>query len=239
MKWNKGFTLIELLVVIAIIAILAAILFPVFITTKEKARVTNCQNNMKTLSTAFKMYADDNNGRMPSALYSWSIPGPGWLNEYGTYSAYWDVRTGSIWRYTGKNKAIYTCPTDKGIPASQIPNHPKDYPSYSMNWMLGSTPTNRQCEGRPRIAVDTVRYPSRVFLLIHEQRDSIDDGCLFWGPTGGNIPSHCHYDGSTISYLDGHAAWQSYNALIAARSDPSQPWDPLNAKERAQLIPAP
>lgn len=237
MKREIGFTLIELLVVIAIIAILAAILFPVFITTKEKARVTTCQNNMKSLSTAFKLYADDNDGRMPSALSTWAYPG--WLDQYGTTDARWDVRSGSIWKYTGKNKAIYMCPTDKGVPAIQVAGKPKDYPSYSMNWMLGSNPLNRQCQGRPRIGVDTVRFPTKVFLLIHEGRESIDDGCLFWSPGGGNIPSHCHYDGTTISYLDGHAAWQSYNALIKARSDPSQPWDPLNSGERSQLVPLP
>lgn len=53
---RKGFTLIELLVVIAIIAILAAILFPVFAKAREKARQASCQNNLKQLVLAAKMY---------------------------------------------------------------------------------------------------------------------------------------------------------------------------------------
>src|SRR3954462_7859739 len=59
-KWRvKGFTLIELLVVIAIIAILAAILFPVFAQAREAARKASCQSNLKQMGTAWMMYAGD------------------------------------------------------------------------------------------------------------------------------------------------------------------------------------
>jgi len=54
---RKGFTLIELLVVIAIIAILAAILFPVFSRAREQARKATCQSNLKQIANAFLMYA--------------------------------------------------------------------------------------------------------------------------------------------------------------------------------------
>ncbi len=63
---GKGFTLIELLVVIAIIAILAAILFPVFARAREKARQTSCLSNMKQIGTAVMMYAQDYDEMMPS-----------------------------------------------------------------------------------------------------------------------------------------------------------------------------
>src|ERR1041385_5074124 len=62
---RHGFTLIELLVVIAIIAILAAILFPVFAQVREKARQTTCSSNLKQIGTAFAMYVQDYDGRRP------------------------------------------------------------------------------------------------------------------------------------------------------------------------------
>lgn len=65
MRSRKGFTLIELLVVIAIIAILAAILFPVFARAKENGKRTFCVGNMKQIYSALTMYADDNYGNMP------------------------------------------------------------------------------------------------------------------------------------------------------------------------------
>ncbi len=68
---RKGFTLIELLVVIAIIAILAAILFPVFAKAREKARQTACLNNQKQITTAALMWAQDNNEMFPDAGAFW------------------------------------------------------------------------------------------------------------------------------------------------------------------------
>jgi prepilin-type N-terminal cleavage/methylation domain-containing protein/prepilin-type processing-associated H-X9-DG protein len=71
MRTQKGFTLIELLVVIAIIAILAAILFPVFAKAREKARQTACMNNLKQIATATMMWAQDNNEMFPDPGNVW------------------------------------------------------------------------------------------------------------------------------------------------------------------------
>jgi len=67
---RNGFTLIELLVVIAIIAILAAILFPVFAQAREKARQTQCMSNLRQSATAVLMYAQDADERFPMAIYA-------------------------------------------------------------------------------------------------------------------------------------------------------------------------
>lgn len=81
MNYRKGFTLIELLVVIAIIAILAAILFPVFAQAKEAAKKTQCLSNMKQVGTAVLMYLNDTDDMYPLAQRS-----PGLDENTGTYT---------------------------------------------------------------------------------------------------------------------------------------------------------
>lgn len=94
----RGFTLIELLVVIAIIAILAAILFPVFARAREKARITSCQNNLKQLGTAFAMYRSDYDGRMPAD----------WYRSDDNNRVYRWIHATYVYIY---NDAVYQCPS--------------------------------------------------------------------------------------------------------------------------------
>jgi len=96
---RKGFTLIELLVVIAIIAILAAILFPVFARAREKARTTSCQSNVRQLSTAFAMYRSDNDGSMPMDNYQ--------IANANIYMRW----IHSIYQYVN-NDQVYQCPSN-------------------------------------------------------------------------------------------------------------------------------
>ena len=94
---SQGFTLIELLVVIAIIAILAAILFPVFAKAREKARQTSCLSNEKQMGLGFMQYSQDNDEKYPGGT-NWFYPGGnGWA--------------GQIYPYV-KSKQVYFCPSD-------------------------------------------------------------------------------------------------------------------------------
>lgn len=79
-----GFTLIELLVVIAIIAILAAILFPVFLAAQAKAKQTQCIGNLKQIGTATTLYIDDNGNRFP--LWGGGSTNMGWLGTVQKYA---------------------------------------------------------------------------------------------------------------------------------------------------------
>ena len=107
-----GFTLIELLVVIAIIAILAAILFPVFAQAREKARATACLSNTKQLGTATQMYLQDNDEtlffRASTASPSISRSGAVVPNSQALWPVYW---WNAIMPYV-KNNQVFTCPSD-------------------------------------------------------------------------------------------------------------------------------
>jgi len=101
---RKGFTLIELLVVIAIIAILAAILFPVFAQAREAARMTSCLSNMKQIGLALRMYSTDHDEVYPNIYQGWGVSGaPGsqegwmWKNAIQPYI---------------KNKGVFNCPSN-------------------------------------------------------------------------------------------------------------------------------
>src|SRR4051794_23995459 len=79
---HKAFTLIELLVVIAIIAILAAILFPVFAQAKEAAKKTTCISNQKQISIGWRLYADDYDGNYVPLSYSVGTKTQTWYDLY-------------------------------------------------------------------------------------------------------------------------------------------------------------
>src|SRR5690348_3717227 len=93
---RRGFTLIELLVVIAIIAILAAILFPVFAQAREKARQTGCLSNLRQIGTAAQMYAQDDDERLPGTELGEGDGEYHWLEMLAPYT---------------KNRGLFTCPS--------------------------------------------------------------------------------------------------------------------------------
>jgi len=111
MSNRRGFTLIELLVVIAIIAILAAILFPVFAQAREKARQTSCLSDLKQIGLAFKMYVQDYDERWPQSdpLPNGACCSPGQTGQVGVDFGFGGWISNGLRAYT-KDQAIYICP---------------------------------------------------------------------------------------------------------------------------------
>jgi len=113
MQRKQGFTLIELLVVIAIIAILAAILFPVFAQAREKARQASCESNLKQIGLAFKMYVQDYDEKWPASRAhgnTGDYTSAGQTGAIGQDFAYGGWMSNALIPYT-KNQQIYKCPS--------------------------------------------------------------------------------------------------------------------------------
>jgi prepilin-type N-terminal cleavage/methylation domain-containing protein/prepilin-type processing-associated H-X9-DG protein len=129
---KMGFTLIELLVVIAIIAILAAILFPVFASARASARTAKCQSNMKQISAAALMYADDYKGWTPPPIYGYLAWGQaqgngikGWTEVLAPYMKQYHRRAPK----KGEAK-VYVCPEQR-----------YNY-SYGIDWWYDGCPAS-------------------------------------------------------------------------------------------------
>ena len=151
---QRAFTLIELLVVIAIIAILAAILFPVFAQAREKARATSCLSNSKQWGTAFMMYSQDYDETYPLAqgyypgfgslyAYAHDVP-PDWDASGPIYTStmqqFW---ANSVQPYI-KNQGVFTCPSSREYRMEgwgyDAPKKPWANVSYTYNGLLHSYP---------------------------------------------------------------------------------------------------
>jgi prepilin-type N-terminal cleavage/methylation domain-containing protein/prepilin-type processing-associated H-X9-DG protein len=193
---TRGFTLIELLVVIAIIAILAAILFPVFAKAREKARQTSCLNNIKQISLGILQYVQDYDEMLPAdatGCYSWAAPDGTPINIAPPSAMLWMYLT---YPYV-KNAQVYNCPsyTDTWSPSV--------YDSgcgYGKNTYLSNTALGRLDEPSRTILVNDANY----YL---SDWDVVADSAGSTGSDNAREPRDCHNDGANFGFCDGHAKW--------------------------------
>jgi prepilin-type N-terminal cleavage/methylation domain-containing protein/prepilin-type processing-associated H-X9-DG protein len=196
----RGFTLIELLVVIAIIAILAAILFPIFSAAREAAWKTDCASNLSQIGKAFKAYNSDWDGYNPQG---------GWYGTWGMMNS-WCER---VYKYVAQERSIFVCKK------TQLP------PSYSLNWRTMAF----QGDYDPGPLVGNMNYAANLgkLILVFEINPVDHTGMMTysdWDLTNdfqvdgkvldsdGLAPWYLrfpgpHRKGNNIVFADGHVKW--------------------------------
>jgi prepilin-type N-terminal cleavage/methylation domain-containing protein/prepilin-type processing-associated H-X9-DG protein len=206
---KTGFTLIELLVVIAIIAILAAILFPVFARAREKARQTSCLSNLKQLGLAIQMYAQDYDERL-TRPYRYMYPN-------GTRSLFW---WGDMMQPYIKNYQLLECPSGSWsytyLRPSGLPN--PLICSYAYNSVY-HTESGTHVGSLADAKIATIDKPAETIILCDSTTTEIYTGgshnFTISGPTGitdlgtggYNRVAERHNEGFNCNFVDGHAKW--------------------------------
>lgn len=252
---RSGFTLIELLVVIAIIAILAAILFPVFAQARAAARKASCTSNLKQLALAQQMYIQDYDEQF--SYWDWGKAG---INDS------WNTADGQGWWMNQtmpyiKNSGVFACPSDtrpedqaNGWGYAVIPgSNPRRYyrSSYGVSEWLVSIDNSTRRLAAIKEPSSTAMYADAIGPLFNDWDDC---GSAYpygftrvwfanydaWGPWGeqANYEKYKKYarhgDGNVISYVDGHAGYLPNKAWRVQR-DPNGVC-PSDGKQQKPLV---
>ncbi len=207
---RRGFTLIELLVVIAIIAILAAILFPVFARAREKARQTSCLNNVRQLMTGHAMYVQDYDEKCIMRYYDVEQP-PG-SDNWGERIEWYEA----IMPYV-KNQQVFTCPSS---PLSS-------WLTYTMNCQREISSQSYHGSG-DTLSLADIEAPAEVILLAempaggsaHRVCPPYHDDSQYCRPITLNDGDKIHNGGANYGFFDGHAKWFRIDQTLA----PSNLW---------------
>ncbi len=190
---RRGFTLIELLVVIAIIAILAAILFPVFARAREKAKAASCLSNVKELALAVMMYTQDYDDTLPASQYPGNPSNSDqWFEKIQPYV---------------NNLQIQVCPSA-----------PNRNPGYGWNYDFIGYGSSTQCTV---YNISAIASPAETIMLgdagTYVLYSPSRYGCV---PSPGvntydyNYAGVRHNEGANIAFCDGHAKWMTANSYL-------------------------
>ena len=218
MRTRTGFTLIELLVVIAIIAILAAILFPVFALAREKARQSVCLSNFKQIGTGVMMYVQDYDDTYPPNRVSY-LRGGGDCTSSNQKMITWKT---VIIPYV-KNLGVYRCPSNPHHnEGDETKKSEPTYPSFPISYAYSGSILNA---GIIAMRESDCPEPARYILLVESVVGCSDMGIwgvnTGWGLTGG---FYVHPTKRMQAlYLDGHAKSTKFSQTLGS-SDADQQW---------------
>ncbi len=219
----SGFTLIELLVVIAIIAILAAILFPVFARARENARKSTCQSNLKQLGIGFAMYCQDYDQTYPDCRYGGAgVPDPNpWRDPARVV---WYSFAEVVQPYI-KNWDVFWCPSQ---PKPATPAYAQAGPYvhiYAYGRQLGYFNGSAGHSTQPWILSEARLAQPAETVNIQESNGCARPGPRYISWPGSNVavpwandnfaPSMRHMDGSNLLFYDGHVKWARREAMPA------------------------
>jgi len=212
---SKGFTLIELLVVIAIIAILAAILFPVFAKAREKARQTSCLSNLKQLGLGFAMYAQDYDEKLMRIGLQCAGESPqACINQFARVMPY------------VKNIQILDCPSGSAN------NCTDDQGNACGIWAI-ATPSNINNGWLPRGTMirygtgeSDVRNPAKLAQYDRPAEtifmaDAYSGVMCYWSNPRWARFAPRHNDGANFCYADWHCKWLKQGTPVLMFGNPN------------------
>jgi|LSQX01.2.fsa_nt_gb prepilin-type N-terminal cleavage/methylation domain-containing protein/prepilin-type processing-associated H-X9-DG protein len=197
---RRGFTLIELLVVIAIIAILAAILFPVFARAREKARQSSCLSNLKQIGLAMLTYVQDYDETFAMNYFDTGVPGsiipPG--GQAARQTTMWHMQ---IWPYV-MNIQVMNCPSNASRWTGGYMGQGFSYPmnTYLSRQMLANVKSPADC---------VVNVCGWYYTTTGASNYESTSG----NPPGGPTIKKWHNEGTNAVHVDGHAKWYQYGNI--------------------------
>ncbi len=239
MRKTNAFTLIELLVVIAIIALLMAILMPALHRAKEQGERATCLSNVKQLTLAWILYAQENEDRIVNASTFYPRTGePAWIGAKWQDTDPLEVRRkrlmeGVLYKYCD-NVNIYRCPT--GIRGEVL--------TYAIVDALNGATSIPGTKELMIKRLSQVKRQSERFVFIDEGKVSPDSWTVFYDrESWWDQPTVRHGDGTNFSFADGHSEywkWRDARTVDLAKAEPPQTVDPaqpgnpdLHAVQRA------